>query len=113
MRLVLAGEGPEKQALQHAAQATGYAEHILFTGPTNRAWEAFCGFDVFLTQLNPLKLFAEPLVQDGSPRPVSGNWGRAPLRNRTIAGTRASRMWWRGKPPPPRTRWRWWQVTRR
>ncbi len=48
MRLVLGGEGPEEEALRRSAQASGFGEQILFPGALDRAWEAYCAFDVLL-----------------------------------------------------------------
>jgi hypothetical protein len=41
-------------------------------GTPEKALGARDGVDVFLSQVNPLKLFAKPLVENGNPRPVGG-----------------------------------------
>jgi glycosyltransferase involved in cell wall biosynthesis len=48
VRLVLVGEGPEREALQRTAAASGFGDRVIFPGPTDRAWEAYCAFDLFL-----------------------------------------------------------------
>jgi glycosyltransferase involved in cell wall biosynthesis len=48
LRLVLIGDGEDRESLQKAARASGFGDRILFPGFTNRPWEAYCGLDVFL-----------------------------------------------------------------
>lgn len=48
LRLVLVGDGPEKESLARAARAAGVAERVVFAGFCARPWEAYAGLDVFL-----------------------------------------------------------------
>jgi len=46
--LVLVGTGPAESQLRKAAKKSGLTDWIKFPGPTDRAWEAYNGIDVFL-----------------------------------------------------------------
>ena len=48
LRLVLVGDGPEKESLARASRDAGLAERVVFAGFTARPWEAYAGLDVFL-----------------------------------------------------------------
>ena len=48
LRLVLVGDGEERENLQNLAREAGAAGRVVFPGFTDRPWEAYCGIDVFL-----------------------------------------------------------------
>jgi glycosyltransferase involved in cell wall biosynthesis len=48
LRLVLVGDGPEKESLMRAARDAGLAGRVVFAGFSARPWEAYAGLDVFL-----------------------------------------------------------------
>lgn len=48
LRLVLVGEGPERQNLQRIAGESGIAQMVAMPGFSERPWEAYPGMDVFL-----------------------------------------------------------------
>jgi glycosyltransferase involved in cell wall biosynthesis len=48
LRYVLVGEGKHEERLRKRADETDVGSRILFTGSTDRAWEAYCGMDVFV-----------------------------------------------------------------
>jgi glycosyltransferase involved in cell wall biosynthesis len=48
LRLVLVGEGAEKEALRAAARAEGLEGRVHLPGFSARPWEAYCGLDVFV-----------------------------------------------------------------
>lgn len=47
-RLILIGEGPERQALVELAERLGVASRTVLPGFTAAPWRAYAGFDVFL-----------------------------------------------------------------
>ena len=47
-RYVLVGEGPHRARLEQQAIELGLADHVIFTGHTDRPWEAHSAIDVFL-----------------------------------------------------------------
>jgi glycosyltransferase involved in cell wall biosynthesis len=48
VRLVLVGQGPEREALEERARAAGLSGRVVFAGFAARPWEAYAGLDVFL-----------------------------------------------------------------
>src|SRR5215813_9319236 len=46
--LVLVGDGPSRQSLEQLVKENGLEDSVKFPGSTERAWEIYPGFDVFL-----------------------------------------------------------------
>jgi glycosyltransferase involved in cell wall biosynthesis len=48
LRLVLVGDGPDRESLQQSAQALGIGDKVVFAGFSAKPWEAYPGLDCFL-----------------------------------------------------------------
>src|SRR5262249_7880499 len=46
-RLIIVGDGPERQKLECLAHELSIADRVCFTGHVDRPWEVYRGFDVF------------------------------------------------------------------
>ena len=47
MKLIIVGDGPERQALGEAAARSAYSDHIVFAGPTSAPEDFLAAMDIF------------------------------------------------------------------